>query len=166
MGAVKIASHTQRGFTLIELMVVVVIIGIMATTVSITAFPARNDLSTDAQRLSHLFRLAQTEVRKDGRPITWVADADGYRFERQQRVYRPGEPLPTAALGAPPDVFANDQSLRPRRWAAAPVKVEVIPPGPVVFNHEWIQPPLRVLLANDQGQLVISRDASGQYQIQ
>lgn len=166
MGTLKPEARVSSGFTLIELMVVVVIVGIMATVVSVTAFPARNNLNTDAQRLTHLFRLAQTEVRKDGRPITWVADADGYRFERQQRQYRPGEPLPTAAIGAPPDVFAHDQSLRPRAWASAPVKVQTEPPGPVVFSHEWIQPPLRVLLSNDQGQLLIVRDAGGQYHIQ
>lgn len=165
MGALARRPDGNRGFTLIELMVVVVIIGIMATVVTITAFPNRNDLRTDAQRLLHLFQLAQTEVRMDGRPITWQANRDGYRFERQQRFFQPGEPLPTAVSNAPPDVFTNDASLRPRRWATAPVAVQVQPPGPVVFTHEWILPPMRLVLSNDQGRVTIERDASGRYAI-
>lgn len=156
-------SKRRQGFTLIELLVVVVIIGIMATVVSISVWPRSNDLRTDAERLAHLFALAQSEVRMDGRPITWRADRNGYRFERQQRHFKPGEPLPTTVAGAPPDVFAHDDRLRPRAWATAPVSVSVRPAAPVVFTHEWILPPMRITLSNDQGHVDIQRDANGQY---
>uniref|UniRef100_UPI0025DEE1F4 prepilin-type N-terminal cleavage/methylation domain-containing protein n=1 Tax=Pigmentiphaga sp. TaxID=1977564 RepID=UPI0025DEE1F4 len=80
-----------RGFTLIELMVVVVIVGIAAAAVTIRAFPDRRKLlRDDAERLAQLFSVAQGEVRADGRRITWQADEQGYRFVRRARALTPG----------------------------------------------------------------------------
>jgi general secretion pathway protein H len=157
----------QRGFTLIELMVVVMIIGIMASAVTISAFPAgARPLQSDARRLIELFRVAHSEVRADGRPITWHATAQGYRFERQQRRDDSGHPLPTAAADAPVDVFAQDDMLRPRPWEAAPVSVAIEPRGAPVITAEWFAPALRITLSSDAGRVVVTRDEAGRYVLQ
>lgn len=157
----------QRGFTLIELMVVVMIIGIMASAVTILAFPGgARPLQADAQRLVELFRLAHSEVRADGRPITWQATPHGYRFERRMRRNDGGHTPPTTVADASLDAFAQDEMLHPRAWQAAPVSVAIEPPGAPVITAEWFAPALRITLSSDAGRVVLTRDEAGRYAIQ
>ena len=69
------------GFTLVEMLVVLLVIGIMAGLVGVITRP--NDralLEVEAQRLAQLLDLAATEAQLGGQPIAWTAEAYGYRF--------------------------------------------------------------------------------------
>lgn len=70
-----------RGFTLAEVLVVLVILGIVAGLVGVVSQPDdRARLDVEAQRLAQLLDLAAVQARLGGRPIAWTADRAGYRF--------------------------------------------------------------------------------------
>lgn len=156
-------ASAQAGFSLIELMVVLIIIAIAASMITVGAFPDRRQgLHQEAQRLVELFKLAQVEARADGRRIEWQSNTEGYRFMRLQR-----SPAPTpSSVRQPvllPDYFEQDPYLRPRLWHSTPIRVEG---APLAFSAEWLLPPARIVLYSDEDQLAIIRHAAGHYEIQ
>lgn len=148
------AKDTQQGFTLIELMVVLVIVGIMSAAISLSIKPAPAQLlRKDAQRLVQVLQIAQAEARADGRPIRWLADSKGFRFSRPH------------ASGSGVEYFSEDPQLRPQKWASASLKVRIQPAQRLVFNAEWINPPVQIVLSDGEQRLSIQRTATGQMQV-
>ena len=77
------ASRNERGFTLIEMLVVLMIMGLFLGLVStITRPDDRAILRLEAERLSQLLDFAATEAQLTGKAIAWTADDSGYRFSR------------------------------------------------------------------------------------
>jgi general secretion pathway protein H len=73
---------STRGFTLLELLVVVAIIAIASAGVS---FALRDSQATlldrEAQRLAALLESARAQSRSSGIPVRWRAMDGGFRFE-------------------------------------------------------------------------------------
>lgn len=73
-----------RGFTLLEVLVVLVIMGILLGLVSARMQPSERDqLRVEAERLAQLLDLAAEQSRITGTSIAWTASKSGYQFWRR-----------------------------------------------------------------------------------
>lgn len=79
VGQARIDSAS--GFTLIEMLVVMLIIGLMAKTLMTTlALTSNNSLQREAESLAWLLRENALQARASGQAVTWRAIPSGYEF--------------------------------------------------------------------------------------
>lgn len=98
-------SRLQSGFTLLELLVVVVIVGVLAAALALSlGGSSERELANTAERFQTLLGQACGEAELSGREIGVAIGADGYAFSR----------LDGDAWRA----FGKDGVLRARRWPA------------------------------------------------
>jgi general secretion pathway protein H len=154
----------SRGFTLLELLVVIVLAGILLSIVTVSVTPDdRQRLAREAQRVGQLFALAADEARIRQQPIYWEADLSGYRF--------------VTIVAGERRLFSGDELLRERAWSEPLQKLALTPAGAdrpsqvllgpgaaplrLAIAREWIQPPLRLELATASAQVAIDFDERG-----
>jgi len=142
-------QRVPRGFTLLELMVVLVIIGICTAGIGLglgnLLDPGRQLRQEAEQRL----QVARDEARIDGRPLRWQADAAGYRFSRRE--------------GTRWVDVQRDDLLRPQPWQLAGIAVQ--PTTPIELSPEWIGVAWELTLSLQGRQLRLRDDGSGQLQV-
>lgn len=154
-------SHGRsRGFTLLELLVVLVLAGIMLGMVSFNAMPGtRQALQNDAQRIALLLQLARDEAIVRNRPIAFEADTQGYRFLiRDNNTWQ---------------LLTGDELLRPREFQRAPVQLLVTPqsaatanPFRIVFGREPVDQPFVMSLAAGNARVDIQANGIGQFSVE
>jgi general secretion pathway protein H len=82
-----VSSRPQaRGFTLIEILVVLVILSIVAASVSIAFTRDENALLTEtSERLALLLQSAHDDAILTGKPIAWSEEGGSYQFWRPHK---------------------------------------------------------------------------------
>ncbi|MFY7905414.1 MAG: prepilin-type N-terminal cleavage/methylation domain-containing protein [Burkholderiaceae bacterium] len=79
LGSPDHAKRAQRGFTLLELMVVVAVVAMATAGVSLALRDSSaNALDREAARLSALLSAAHAQARTEGVPLQWRATAQGF----------------------------------------------------------------------------------------
>jgi len=97
----------MAGFTLVELLIVLVILGIMSSFIALSTRPdTRQEAATETARLRVILEAAIQEAQLTGRPLAWapqmVGQNSGYRFV-QGDLERRWQPV------------TNDDQFRPRQ---------------------------------------------------
>jgi general secretion pathway protein H len=165
------ALRGERGYTLVELLVVIVVLGILLGLVSLSIVPdPQAKLRRDAERLEALFALAAEEAQLSSHPIAWRGDPHGYAFYRRDR------------QGWTP--IAGDAEFRERAWDLGPMRVTVtasdVPrwsthdglndasdgSAALAFPRDGLQPPFELKLEADGRIVVLKGDGGGHYRIE
>lgn len=150
----------SRGFTLLELLVVMVIVGITLGAVSFNAMPnERQVLQNDAQRIALLLQLARDEAIVRNRPIAFEAEADRYRFLLfEENKWQ---------------ALQQDELLREREFKRSPVMFSVSPPSAeqttplrIIFGREPVGIPFVLTLAVGDAQVAIRADGIGHFVVE
>jgi general secretion pathway protein H len=150
----------SRGFTLLELLVVLVIAGITLGMVSFNAAPSeRQALQNDAQRIALLLQLARDEAIVRNRPIAFEAEADRYRFLlRDEKTWQ---------------ILTQDDLLHEREFKRAPVVLSISPPSAgeavplrIIFGREPVDKPFVLTLSAGNANVAIRADGIGHFVVE
>lgn len=140
------------GFTLVELLAVVALIGLATTTVLLTLPDGDAALYRQADGFGLALRRAQEEAILGGRAVRVGADAGGYRFGRQE--FGRWRPLDDGPF-APRHWSEGVQAVLPQRQQSVGFR----------FDPTGAAEPQQLLLVHGQARVWISVDPGGQVRI-
>ena len=130
------SGRQRAGFTLIEMLVVVLILGLLVSLVSVVTRPdARGALRIEAERLAQLMDLAASEASLTGSAVAWTGTATDYRFWRWRDGFgwseiRDSEVLRERELPAGMSISAwRVENMRPQ----GAMRLEFAPYAPPLF---------------------------------
>lgn len=157
------ARRPSSGFTLVELLVVMVIIGITLGLATLNAIPSpRQDLEQEARRLALLLQLARDEAIVRNRLVAFEANGERYRFVvRNDTGWEP---------------VTRDDLLRERGFKHPPLRLVLEPAatGPgggadllrITFGREPVDRPFVLTLASGDNAVAIRADGVGHFTVE
>jgi general secretion pathway protein H len=149
-----------RGFTLLELLVVLVIVGLTLGFVSVNMMQSDEQaLQNEAQRVALLMQLARDEAIVRNRPIAFEADSERYRFLiREESAWK---------------TLAQEDLLREREFKRTPVALSITPssagesnPLRIVFGREPVDKPFLLTLSVGSASVAIRADGIGHFVVE
>jgi general secretion pathway protein H len=140
-------ARRARGFTLLELMVVVAMIAITTAVVSFAIpDPSSTRLEREAARLIALLESARTQARAGAMTVLWVPQATGPDADYQ-------------FLGLPPAL------MPPLKWLQPDVKAEVVGARSIVLGPEPVIGAQSVILRVEDKQIIVGTDGLSPFDV-
>ena len=154
------ARRSSFGFTLVELLVVLVIIGITLGLATLNAIPSpRQDLENEAKRIALLLQLARDEAIVRNRLVAFEANSERYRF------------MVRGDTGWAP--VTRDDLLRERSFKNPPLRLVLEPSGTggpdmlrITFGREPVDRPFVLTLASGANAVAIRADGVGHFTVE
>jgi general secretion pathway protein H len=144
-------TRAEQGFTLVELLIVLTIIGLMSAAVVLAIPDPRGSLVSEAERFAARAHAAQERAITDARPVAIRVTAAGYGFDRREN----GEWKPL-----------NEEPFTDRAWGegtSAGVPAESA--QRVIFDTTGTAEPVKLLLLRDEDQVLVEIGADGKARV-
>lgn len=153
MTPISAIGRSERGFTLVEVMVGLLVVGLLTGAVLMTLPPPGPRLADEAERLAGRLAQAREEALATNRPVEVALDTDGYGF----RVLR---------LGAWTSL-SDEPAFRRVRWPdGLTARVETADGRDAVrFDSTGAAEPAVVRLATAERRVAVSVDAQGEVRV-
>jgi general secretion pathway protein H len=141
------AGHRRRGFTLVELLVVLVLIGIAVSVAALALRdPSAARLEQEGARLVALLEAGRAEARALGLPVRFELGSpepgQGFRF-----------------VGLPPELKL------PQHWLNEELHAEIPDARALVLGPEPLIGPQRIVLVLGERQLVLATDGLAPFSV-
>ena len=149
-------SSLASGFTLIEILVVLVVIGISIALVGVNLHrDPKQQLREQSQRLALLLQAARSEAITSGKSLAWIAQPPNYGFytrggDRKWTVAMTDEPFVAGAF--PGQITLADVQINRAR-----VPVDT----PLEFSASGLNPSFRLVLDYAGARMLVAGDAGG-----
>jgi general secretion pathway protein H len=147
MPGAKARAASRAGFTLVELLMVVAIIGLAAGAVVLSVPDPRPSVAEDAERFAARLSRAREEAILSNRPIAVDATAAGYDFMV----------FDGAAWSA-----LDEGPFRPETWTAGTTVVPSATPVRIVFDPTGVADPAAMTLTRERHSRIIAVDGAGE----
>jgi general secretion pathway protein H len=141
------ASARARGFTLLELMVVVALIAITTAVASLALpDPSTSRLEKEAARLTAFLESARAQARSNGMTVMWLPQSSGSDTDYQ-------------FMGLPPK---DTPSLQ---WMEREVRAEVVGASSIVLGPEPVVGPQSIVLRLGTQQIILGTDGLSPFDV-
>lgn len=143
----SVSAPKREGFTLVELLMVITIIGLAAGAVVLSVPDPRPSVAEDAERFAARLSRAREESILSNRPVAVEATATGYGF--------------SVFNGARWSTL-NEGPFGPETWMAGTMVEPSARPVRVVFDPTGVAEPATVILTRDRNSRTVTVDGAGE----
>jgi general secretion pathway protein H len=143
----RVRAVSRAGFTLVELLMVVAIIGLAAGAVVLSVPDPRPSVAEDAERFAARLSRAREEAILSNRPVAVDATAAGYDFMV----------FDGAAWSA-----LEEGPFRPEAWTAGTTVEPSAAPVRIVFDPTGVADPAAMTLTRERHSRTIAVDGAGE----
>jgi general secretion pathway protein H len=147
MPGAKARAASRAGFTLVELLMVVAIIGLAAGAVVLSVPDPRPSVAEDAERFAARLSRAREEAILSNRPVAVETTPSGYGF---------------MVFDGTGWSVLDDGPFGPETWTAGTTVSPVAGPVRVVFDPTGVAEPATLTLTRERNSRTITVDGAGE----